>query len=157
MAKQGDFCELCLNFVQGGGCYATGGKCLLGVRGVSARNQDGECELHGRFDVWVTETNELFITDMGFPSEEPKQCLALAVNETLARKIAEEVAKRLQTSVKTTERRCMMCQNLYWTSGHEPAPGLCDVGQGYLCPSCILENSNVEAKKQLGVLQYWCG
>ncbi len=147
---------MCLNFVQGGGCNATGGKCLLGLRGASARNEDGECEFQGRFDVWVTQTNELLITDMGFPSEEPKQCLAFGINETLARKIAEDRVQDFQTSVATTERRCLKCEKLYWVSEHEPVSGLREVGQGYLCAHCMFEG-NGDVKRRLGVLRYWCG
>lgn len=147
---------MCRNFVQGGGCNATSGKCLLGLRGAFANNRDGECELQGGFDVWVTQTNELFITDMGFPSEEPKQCLALGVNETLARRIAGEKAQDFHTSVATTERRCLRCQQLYWVSEHKPVSGLREIGHGYLCPHCMLEG-NGDVKRRIGVLQYWCG
>jgi hypothetical protein len=147
---------LCRNFVEGGGCYATGEKCLLGLSGASARNKDGACELHGNFDVWLTEKNELLITDLGFPSEEPKQCLALGVNETLAREIAANKAHQLQTSMLTSERRCSKCQRSYWVSEHSRSTGLLEIGAGYFCPDCIdKESASVEGK--VGVQRYWCG
>lgn len=148
---------MCLNYVQGGGCYATGERCLLGLSGASARNYDGECELHGKFDVWVTQENDLLVTDLGFPSEEPKQCLALGVNESLARRIAVGKAKQFGRSVLTSERRCVKCGRRYWVIDHKPASGLLRVGQGYFCPSCIPENSVEALEKELGVLRYWCG
>jgi hypothetical protein len=131
--------ELCQNFVQRGGCHATGEKCLLGSLGMYAKNQDGECELHGGFDVWLTERNELLITDLGFPSEEPKQCLALGVNETLARKITVGRAQKLRTSILTTQRTCFKCGKQYWSSEHTTEEGLREVGKSKFCPHCISE------------------
>jgi len=146
---------LCLNFVEGGGCHVTGGKCVLGLRGASAENRDGDCKLHGMFDVWVTQENQLLITDMGFPSEEPKQCLALGVDEKLARKIASNKVSELRTSILTTERICSICEKHYWISEHPPQSGLLEIGKGYLCPHCARESKSV--KERLGVLRYWCG
>ena len=148
---------MCLNFVQGGGCYATGEECLLGLRGTSASNEASDCELHGRFDVWVTQNNELLVTDMGFPAEEPKQCLALGINETLARKIAEDRAKQSQSQITTTQRRCFNCRMPYWISEHEYSSGLRKIGQGYLCPNCINDGGKADLEKKLGILRYWCG
>ena len=85
---------MCMNFVEGGMCHITGEKCLLGPRGVTAKNSGGECEMHGRFDVWLTEENNLFISDMGTPAEEPKRCFALGVNVRLALDIATAKAKQ---------------------------------------------------------------
>jgi len=148
---------LCLNFVEGDGCYATGGKCLLGLNGASAKNRDGGCELHGKFDVWLTHKNDLLITDTGFPSDEPKQCFALGVHLTLARQIAANKMRQLRTSVITTERRCFKCQERYWVSEHRRPAGLLEIGIGYLCPDCIGESKSVDVEQRLGVLQYWCG
>jgi hypothetical protein len=148
---------LCLNFVQGGECYATGGKCLLGSRGASASNRDGECELHGKFDVWVTEQNDLLITDMGFPSEEPKQCLALRVNEKLASRIAGEKARKFGSSVLTSQRRCFKCGSRYWVSQHKHDSGLQEFGHGYFCPDCNREDAAKDFGNELGALRYWCG
>ena len=145
---------MCRNFVEGGICYATGANCLLGLGGASARNNDGACELHGNFDVWLTEKDELLITDLGFPSEEPKQCLALGVNETLAREIAANKAHQLQTSILTSERKCSNCQSSYWVSEHGRSPGLSEIGIGHFCPDCI-GKKNLEEKP--GVQRYWCG
>lgn len=148
---------LCLNFVEGGGCHATGGKCLLGPNSASAKNRDGGCELHGTFDVWLTHKNDLLITDMGFPSEEPKQCFALGVHLTLARKIAASKMRQLRTSVITSEHRCFKCHERYWVSEHRRLTGLLEIGIGYLCPDCIGESKSVDVEERLGVLRYWCG
>jgi len=129
----------------------------LGLNGALAKNHDGVCELHGRFDVWLTHKNDILITDMGFPSEEPKQCLALGVHLTLAKKIAENKMRKLRTSVITSERRCFKCQKRYWLSEHRRPAGLLEVGIGYLCPDCIGENQSVDVEERLGVLRYWCG
>lgn len=147
---------MCQNFVQHGGCYATGGKCLLGSRGVVARNQDRECELHGGFDVWLTQRNDLLISDLGCPSEEPKQCLALGVNEALARRISQARAQELRTSVLTTQRSCFKCHRQYWTSEHEKEAGLREVGNSRFCPHCLPERNDGDME-MLGAQQYWCG
>jgi DNA-directed RNA polymerase subunit RPC12/RpoP len=146
---------LCLNFVEGGDCHLTGGKCLLGLSGASAANRNGDCEFHGIFDVWVTQKNQLLITDMGFPSEEPKQCLALGINETLARKIASDKVDKLGTCILTTERRCLKCRRQFWITQHTSKFGLLETGKGYFCPDCISEGRSIE--ERLGVLRYWCG
>jgi hypothetical protein len=142
---------VCFNFVEGGRCYATGTECLLGTRGVSANNRDAVCALHGRFDVWLTEKDQLLVTDLGFPAEEPKQCLALSVNEALARKIACDKASELGSSILTTERTCLKCGSQYWISGHKlPA-----TGKSRLCPNCIANVTALQEKPN--VLDSWCG
>ena len=148
---------MCLNFVKGGSCYATGGQCLLGLNGALAKNHDGECELQGMFDVWLTHKNDILLTDMGFPSEEPKQCLAFGVQLTLAKKIAENKIRQLRTSIITSEHRCFKCQKRYWVSEHRRPAGLLEIGIGYLCPDCIGESKSVDVEERLGVLRYWCG
>jgi hypothetical protein len=146
---------MCLNFVEGGDCHLTGGKCLLGLSGASAENRNSDCELHGNFDVWVTQKNQLLITDLGFPSEEPKQCLALGINETLARKIAADKVDELRTCILTTERRCLKCRRQFWVTQHASKRGLLETGKGYFCPDCIDEGRSLE--ERLSVLRYWCG
>lgn len=133
----------------------TGGECLLGLNGASAHNQNSDCALHGKFDVWLTEKNQLLITDMGFPSEEPKQCLALGVNEDIARKLARNKATELRTSILTTESKCLKCGRQYWVNEHKLHSGLLETGKNRLCPDCIGEIKGLEEK--LGVLGYWCG
>lgn len=149
--------SLCLNFVEGGECHLIDGKCLLGDRGATAKNSDGECEFHGKFDVWLTEHNYLLITDMGFPSDEPKQCLALGVKESLARTIAMEKSKKLVTKVMTSERRCSRCEALYWTSQHKRSSGLVETGYNNFCPECINLVTDQERERKLGAQRYWCG
>lgn len=148
---------MCLNFVEGGGCHVLDGKCLLAERGATVRNSDGECELHGRFDVWLTEHNDLLITDMGFPSDEPKQCLALGVNESLARSIAMDKSKKLVTRVVTSERRCIRCGAFYWISQHKVSSGLAETGHSNFCPECIDRVTDQERERRLGAQRYWCG
>lgn len=147
---------MCLNFVQDGRCHATGAKCILGSRGATVSNEAGECELHGRFDVWVTERDELLMTDMGFPAEEPKQCLAMGINQNLAQKIVEDFAKQRKFTTKTAQHRCLKCQQLYWISEHESSSGLRKTGKGYFCPTCIREGDE-DLEKRLGMLRHWCG
>jgi len=156
MSTAEDAPKLCQNFVQRGGCHATGGKCLLGSRGMYAKNQDRGCELHGGFDVWLTGQNDLLITDLGFPSEEPKQCLALGVNEALARRISQARAQELRTSVLTTQRICFKCHKQYWMSEHTEEEGLREVGKSKFCSHCISDRK-MEDKEKLGAQQYWCG
>lgn len=147
---------MCLNFVQGGGCTVTRGRCQLGQAGSSARNGDERCELHGQFDVWLNQDNTVLISDMGFPSDEPKQCLALGINRTLAEQIAEKKACELRTKIETTEHACIRCGKPFWTSRHDQTSGLAKTGQSYLCPDCI-DKKNEGAERRLGDLQYWCG
>lgn len=148
---------MCLNFVEGGRCYLIDGECLLGERGAIAKNSDGECEFHGKFDVWLTNANDVFITDMGFPSDEPKQCLALGVNENLARNIAAEKSKKFATKVMTSERRCVRCGTPYWVSQHQRPPGLHETGHNHFCPGCIDSVTELEKEIRLGAQRYWCG
>ncbi|MGA3110309.1 MAG: hypothetical protein ABSD99_12805 [Candidatus Bathyarchaeia archaeon] len=148
---------MCLNFVEGGRCHLIDGKCLLGERGATAKNSDGECEFHGKFDVWLTDRNDVFITDMGFPSDEPKQCLALGVKESLARTIATEKSEKFATTVMTSERGCIRCEALYWVSQHERSLGLHETGHNHFCPQCIGRVTDEEKERRLGAQRYWCG
>lgn len=148
---------MCLNFVQGAICYATGGKCLLEARGASVTNQTMECKLHGRFDVWVMQDDRLLVTDLGFPSDEPKQCLALGINEELATKIAGEKARQGGRAVQTTKRKCLRCQTEFWTSGHLGLSYAAQIAKGYFCPSCIQQETEDSVVRKLGELGYWCG
>jgi hypothetical protein len=147
---------MCLNFIQGGGCSVTRGRCQLAQAGSSARNEDGCCELHGQFDVWVNQDNAVLISDMGFPSDEPKQCLALGINRTLAEQVAEKKACELGTRIETTKHICIRCGRQFWTSRHDLTSGFAETGQSHLCPNCIHEK-NEGIRRKLGDLQYWCG
>lgn len=148
---------MCLNYVQGGKCYATGGECLLGLSGQSAKNTDMQCGLHGNFDVWVTQNDDLLISDMQFPSSEPKQCLALGVSLRLARKVARERAQKPGARILTTKRRCYRCGKSFWISQHRNSSGLFQSARGYLCPICIHGKIGGSIAKRLGVLRDWCG
>jgi hypothetical protein len=146
-----------LNFVQGGNCYATGGKCIFGVKGASVRNDTLACELHGKFDVWIMQDDRLLVSDLGIPSDEPKQCLALGINRKLATQIANEKSKRFGTSIVTTQRKCLCCGLLYWMSEHDSCAGNAETGRGYFCPSCIDRQTEGSVTEKLGILGYWCG
>jgi ribosomal protein S27AE len=148
---------LCLNFVEGGGCYATGKKCLLGLEGRLARNSDTRCELQGNYDVWLTQSNDLLVSDIGFPSGEPKQCLALEVNRELAMQISERKRRELGTKLLTTQRRCLRCARTFWMSEHREPDGLIASGQSYLCPLCIRERTSDLLANKLDMQRYWCG
>ena len=148
---------LCLNYVQGGTCYATGGKCILGAEGALVKNNALACELQGKFDVWVMQDDRLLVSDLGIPSDEPKQCLALGINQKLATQIANEKSKRFGTSVVTTQRKCFCCGVPYWMSEHDSSAGNAETGRGYFCPSCIDRQTEESVAKKLGILGYWCG
>ena len=148
---------MCLNFVQGGNCYATAGKCILGARGTTARNDALECELHGKYDVWVMQDDRLLVTDLGVPSDEPKQCLALGINQRLATRIAGEKSQQLRTTVITTQRQCLRCRTSFWISEHKGPYGAPETAKGYFCPTCVRLETQESVAKVLGNLGYWCG
>jgi DNA-directed RNA polymerase subunit RPC12/RpoP len=145
-----------LNFVQGGNCYATGERCILGARGALAKNDSLECELHGRFDVWVMQNDQLLVTDLGFPSEEPKLCLAVGINRELAFRIAEMRCRQLGTSILTTQRKCLRCGMQFWISEHEGSSAP-QTGKGYFCPACMAKETEESIAGKMGILSYWCG
>ena len=149
--------SMCLNFVLGGNCHATGGKCILGARGASVKNNALECDLQGRYDVWLLQDGKLLVTDLGFPSEEPKQCLALGVNQRLAARIAGEKSQKLGTPVLTTQHKCFQCGTRFWMSQHDGSPGAPETGKGYFCPTCIRQETERSVTGRLGILGYWCG
>jgi len=147
---------LCLNFIDDKKCHINGRSCILGPRGATARNEDRQCQLHGDFDVWITQ-GTLLITDLGFPPEEPVQSIALGVNETVAMQVVEEKSMQLGIPLTTSKRRCMQCGKLYWVSRHTRTYGLARRGYVTFCPDCLgrLDRSTVESK--LGENRYWCG
>jgi len=149
--------SLCMNFVEGGFCHVTEEKCFLGLRGAKAKNVEGECDLHGKFDVWLTQGNNLLITDLGFPTDEPKQCFALGVKETVAREIASKKTEQLGTRIFTTERRCVRCGGQFWMSQYRDKAGLLETGHANFCPTCREFGIDEETEKRLGAQKYWCG
>jgi hypothetical protein len=149
--------SLCLNFVLGGDCHATGSKCILGPRGALVKNDALECELHGRYDVWVLQDDQLLVTDLGFPSEEPKQCLALGVNQRLAARIAGERSQALGTPILTTQHKCLQCGTRFWMSQHDASSVTPETGKGHFCPKCINQETERTISGRLGALGYWCG
>jgi ferredoxin len=150
------FKALCLNFIENGTCHVNGRKCILGARGAIARNEDYECELHGGFDVWVTDHN-LLVTDLGFPAEEPIQSLALRVNEEAAMAIALVKSDELTLPLTTSKRKCIRCGELYWMSSHVRSPGLIQNGCARVCPKCLGDVEGLEMERRLGEQRYWCG
>lgn len=148
---------MCLNYVEGGRCHLFGERCLLGERGANAKNSDEECEFHGKFDVWLTQQDDLLITDMGLPSEEPKRCLALGVRESIARTISVEESRKLATQILTSKRCCVQCGILYWISNHHRSSSLLETGLNSFCPDCINRLTDQERESRLGAQRYWCG
>ena len=147
---------MCLNFIEDGKCHVNGRTCNLGLRGATARNEDHECELHGSFDVWVTQGTVL-ITDLGFPPEEPVQSIALGVNETVAVQVASEKSKQTGIPVTTTKRRCIQCGVFYWVSQHVRTHGLTQRGYVTFCPGCLGRLDHPTAESKLGENRHWCG
>ena len=148
--------RLCLNFIEDGKCHVDGRSCILGSRGAAARNEDHECELHGGFDVWVTE-GKVMVTDLGFPPEEPVQSIALGVNETVAMATASEKSKQMGIPTTTSKRECIRCGAYYWVSHHARVPGLTRRGFVTFCPDCLSRLDHLDAESKLGENRYWCG
>jgi hypothetical protein len=146
-----------MNFVEGGKCSVIGQECLLGESGSSVSNYDRKCPLHGAFDVWITQQDELLISDIGSPSDEPKQNLALGINRTLAETIAYHRSAQTGTKVLTTQRKCLACGGTFWISEHENSRGLTKNGCSHLCPTCIGKDVGALLQEKLGSLGYWCG
>jgi hypothetical protein len=146
-----------MNYVEGGGCYATGKQCLLGLIGSTVGNYDGKCALHGEFDVWVMQDDDLLVSDIGSPSDEPKQCLALGVKRTLAEEIAYRRSVQLGTRVLTTQRICLACGGRFWVTEHKESSGFAERGHGHLCPRCVGISLDGLVAEKLGILRYWCG
>jgi len=147
---------MCLNFMADEKCHVNGKLCILGSRGALAKNEDHECELHGPFDVWVTD-GKLLVTDLGSPTEEPIQTIALGVNEPLALKIASEKSTLMRIPLITSQRKCLHCGATYWVSQHTHSSGLTKRAYVTFCPECVqrLPASSVENKLRENC--YWCG
>jgi ribosomal protein S27AE len=132
-----------MNFVEGGTCHVTGKECLLGTIEVAKR-----CELQGGFDVWVTQDDEILLSDIGPPSPEPKRSIALGVQKQLANVIAQRAACTIGSPVITTQKECRECGKKYWLSDHESSREERRIGRRYFCPNCIGTVSSPS---------YWCG
>ena len=140
----------CLNYVEGGTCHATRQKCILGP--VYQRNQ--LCQFQGCFDVWITQDDNILLSDIGPPSPEPKRSVALGVRKELAMRIAQATARELDCRIFTSEQICHQCGGSYWISAHEleASPRL---GRRHFCPKCIVTfNQKIPNKAELS---YWCG
>jgi hypothetical protein len=142
---------MCLNFVQGGTCHVTGRECLL-------RSYDSlsRCELQGDFDVWITQEDDILLSDMGPPSGEPKRAIALGVKGELAQEIAMKTAKETGGRLRTTQHKCGSCGGTYWITDHDDVSGVAKIGRGYFCPFCIEEVDEREARS-FGAPDSWCG
>jgi hypothetical protein len=147
---------MCLNFIEGGKCHVNGRDCILGPLGATARNEDHDCQLHGGFDLWITQ-GRLLITDMGFPPEEPVQSIALGVNETVAMQVGEEKSLQLGISLTTSQRRCAQCGTFYWVSRHTRTSGLAHRGSVTFCPDCLSRFDYSVVESKLGENRHWCG
>lgn len=148
--------SLCLNFIEDGKCHVNGRSCLLGSHGAAAKNEDRECGLHGRFDVWTVQ-GSILVTDLGFPPDEPIQSLALGVNETVAMQTASEKSRQIGLPLTTSKRKCIQCGSMYWVSEHLRTTGLSRRGFVTFCPSCLGRVSHAEVESKLGENRHWCG
>jgi len=146
---------LCLNFIENGTCHIDGRKCILGPRGAAAKNEDGECELQGGFDVWLLNQS-ILVTDLGPPAKEPVRDLALGVNENVAMSIASDNSKKASRYVTTSKRTCIRCGGLYWMSQHLRVSGLAQIGHTKLCPKCV-DSDDADIASRLGERRQWCG
>lgn len=142
---------MCMNFVEGGICHATRQKCILGP--VHQPNQ--LCHLQGCFDVWITQDDNILLSDMGPPSPEPKRSMALGVEKELAISIAQAAAREMACRIFTSKQICHQCGRSYWISEHE-SEGTPRLGRRHFCPKCILTvDQKTSATK--AELNYWCG
>ena len=148
---------MCLNFIEDGRCHVNGKECILGPRGAVAKNENHECELHGDFDVWVMHDGSILVTDLGIPSEEPAQCLALGVSESVATTVGLEKSEQAAKPLRTSKRRCIRCGALYWMSQHIHTSGLIRYGYATFCPQCFDSIDYEEMGKRLSEQRYWCG
>ena len=139
---------VCMNFVEGGICHATGQRCLLGA--VYQPNQ--LCDLQGSFDVWITQDDNILLSDMGPPSPEPKRSVALGVEKELAIRIAQKTAGKMLCKIFTSQQICHQCGRSYWISQHE-LEGSPRLGRRHFCPKCIPTTDEKTAK----ILNFWCG
>lgn len=146
---------MCLNFVDNGTCSVTGKECILGAHGADSKNEAHECGLQGDYDVWVMHDGVL-VTDLGIPSKEPVQCLALGVNEQVAVAVASARSKLTAKPLQTSKRKCVRCGTLYWVSEHKRAHGLVTYGYGTFCPRCF-GPEHLEIGKSCSEVHYWCG
>ena len=135
----------------------TGEGCVFGESGSSVSNHDEKGHLHGAFDVWVTQQDELLISDIGWSFDEPKQNLALGINRLLAEEIAHQRSSQTGMKILNTQRRCLACENPFWISEHGNLGGLTDKRRTNLCPSCIGKGDDRSLQKKLDSSGYWCG
>jgi hypothetical protein len=146
-----------MNYIEGGGCHVTGKSCILGVGGRSANNKDSGCPLHGQFDVWILQNDDLLVSDIGFPSEEPKQCLALGITKALADQIARRKSIQVGTRVLTTQRTCLVCTKPFWMIEHATYSVMAQEGRSKLCPDCVEKRVDIPIQNMLESLRHWCG
>jgi len=149
LASPSEQIDLCLNYVQGGFCLLDRKACLLGTRGNEARNKDQECPRHGPFDVWKTQEGLVLVSDLGSPYEYIEDCYGLGVSLEEATKIAQDQAKRLQTKIVTTQRRCVKCGTRFWSRGSLAQRTCPSRAAGYFCVSCLERTPEVDLE------QYW--
>ena len=142
---------VCMNFVEGGICHATRQMCMLGP----VYRTDQLCHLQGCFDVWVTQDDNVLLSDIGAPSPEPKRSLALGVEKSLAVRIAQAAAGEMDCRMLTSQQTCHQCGRSYWISEHE-SEGTPRLGRRHFCPSC-LRIVDQEASMTRAGLNYWCG
>ena len=147
---------MCLKYIQNGTCHIDGTTCILGARGALAKNENHECEMHGRFDVWMLG-NSVLVTDLGAPAEEPVQDLALGVSKIVAMTVAKERCNRYGLPLATSKRTCIQCGVAYWISQHGHGEGFLQNARANFCPKCVSQSSHSAIANRLGREHEWCG
>jgi len=86
---------MCRNY-KDGLCIANNKKCLLGEEGAEA--EQGDCELHGKYDVWQLR-DKILVSDKGIAPEESKGALGLGIDFLIADELAYRKSKKLKLPV----------------------------------------------------------
>ena len=141
---------MCLNYIEGGTCHATGRHCLLGT----SYDLNRECAIRGNFDVWITCDDKVLVSDTGPPSPEPKRSVALGVAKRVADEIAIFTARKNCLEITTTQQRCRQCGRPYWLTEHEFSATR--LGRRSFCPECVGRFGEFSVGK-FDVPDYWCG
>ena len=140
--------QACGNRGSYGVCHVTHQTCSL-----SGNLTAYECGLRGAFDVWIRLDNAILLSDIGPPSPEAKQLVALGVTKELAGKLALETARSTKSRIVTTQLTCRHCGGHYWITDHD-SMDTPKTGRRTLCPHCV---------KSIGMVTgpiadaYWCG
>jgi hypothetical protein len=86
---------MCLDY-KDGNCIVTDKKCKFGEEGEDLSM--GECDLHGDYDVWLTDAN-IVVTKGGNEPEDKKKALGHGLNFLVADELAYKKSKKLELPV----------------------------------------------------------